>query len=300
MGRLAPGWAPPDARRQLGLFTVRQAWAAGATPDQVRRRITSGEWVRVRGDAFAASGTAPTPERRMVSIGLTWPDAVACLGTAARFHGLPVPDDVVDHALVPRRRASRHSIATHRYPLGRGDVESVDGALVTGRTRTLLDCVGRLPQADAERLVSWAATRQLLSAGVLERALRDGPWRWGNTQRRQALEDVRAGALSAAERRLHRLLDRHGLTGWRADHPIRDASGIIGRADVAFVAERLVIEVDGFRYHAVTEFQADRDKQNRLIAAGWSVLRFTWHDVVDRPQHVVAQIAALLATRRPG
>jgi very-short-patch-repair endonuclease len=38
----------------------------------------------------------------------------------------------------------------------------------------------------------------------------------------------------------------------------------------------LVIEVDGWAYHRTPDrFQRDRERQNRLVAAGWTVLRFT-------------------------
>lgn len=284
-------------QHQRGLFTARQARAAGASVDQVRRRLTSGRWTRVAGDALALASTVVGATHRVDAIGLTWPDAVACLTTAARFHGLPVPDEPEDHALVERRTPSRGGIVTHRYAIDPGDVVWTGRALVTSRTRTILDCVGRLPTADSERLVVWATTRELLSADVLEDALSRGP-RWGDARRRQALADVRRGTLSAAERRLHRILRRAGISGWLFDQVLHDEDGRIGRADVLFPRERLVVEVDGFEHHAVASFQADRDKQNRMMLAGFTVLRFTWADLTRRPDHVIDRIARTLATLR--
>jgi very-short-patch-repair endonuclease len=56
------------------------------------------------------------------------------------------------------------------------------------------------------------------------------------------------------------------------------------------------VEIDGWAYHTTPDqFRADRQRQNRLVAAGWRVLRFTWHDVTERPADVVATIATLLA-----
>jgi very-short-patch-repair endonuclease len=51
----------------------------------------------------------------------------------------------------------------------------------------------------------------------------------------------------------------------------------------------LLIEVDGFAYHGKERFVSDRRRQNALVAEGWTVLRFTWDDLVNRP-HEVAQI----------
>jgi very-short-patch-repair endonuclease len=66
--------------------------------------------------------------------------------------------------------------------------------------------------------------------------------------------------------------------------------------DIAFQAE-LGIEVDGWAWHMdVDRFRADRRKGNALVRTGWLLLRFTWHDLTNRPAHVIAEIrAALLA-----
>ena len=48
------------------------------------------------------------------------------------------------------------------------------------------------------------------------------------------------------------------------------------KVDVAFSKQKVDIEVDGY---------------------GWKVLRFTWLDLTEHPQRVIAEIAA--ATRSP-
>jgi hypothetical protein len=46
--------------------------------------------------------------------------------------------------------------------------------------------------------------------------------------------------------------------------------------DLAYPDAKLAIEVDGFDFHrARAAFDADRRRQNDLVAAGWTVLRFT-------------------------
>jgi very-short-patch-repair endonuclease len=56
-----------------------------------------------------------------------------------------------------------------------------------------------------------------------------------------------------------------------------------------------VIEIDGWAFHSDQErFQRDRSRQNRLVAAGWTVLRFTWSDLKDRPEAFVAAIRTAL------
>ena len=48
------------------------------------------------------------------------------------------------------------------------------------------------------------------------------------------------------------------------------------RIDLAYPELRLAIECDGFRWHAQrSDWDADRRRQNDLVAQGWRVLRLT-------------------------
>ncbi|MCL3862860.1 endonuclease domain-containing protein [Actinotalea sp. K2] len=169
---------------------------------------------------------------------------------------------------------------------------------------------GDRPPADPVRLHRTPRRRRRRAAGhlvgdtrapltVRPRGCRAGTtgW-WGNVQRRQALRDIGDGTLSAAERRLRVILQRSGITGWRFDQQVLDVDGIIGRADVLFVRERLVLEVDGFASHGRAQFQHDRTRQNRLVAAGFTVLRFTWADLTERPHAVADQVRSVLRRLR--
>jgi hypothetical protein len=54
-------------------------------------------------------------------------------------------------------------------------------------------------------------------------------------------------------------------------------------------------EFDGDVHRDRDVFVADVRRQNALVAAGWTVLRFTSADVVGRPHEVVAAIRRALA-----
>ena len=300
MGSTLPkDWVPPVARRQYGAFTVGQALDAGATVDQVRRRRES-RWRRVVGDAFTLASTPPSTMLDAHAAWLTWPDGVLCLATAGRLHGLPVPADDVVHVNLPRHLHSRGRLVSHEMRMPRHDVVLMGQARVTSRARTLFDCIGRLPDAASERLVVWAVTRDLMRPSELEKAVAERPRWWGNARRRQAVEDTARGALSAAERRLHAILDDAEIVGWAADQRIEtDRGDLLARADVLFRRERVVIEVDGLRFHGPEQFQDDRTRQNRLVAAGYTVLRFTWADLTDRPQLVASMVRETLRRLAP-
>jgi very-short-patch-repair endonuclease len=42
---------------------------------------------------------------------------------------------------------------------------------------------------------------------------------------------------------------------------------------------------------------SDHERHNRLVAAGWTVLRFTWHQVVRQPGQVAKDIRSALGTQ---
>jgi very-short-patch-repair endonuclease len=75
----------------------------------------------------------------------------------------------------------------------------------------------------------------------------------------------------------------------------------VGRYEIDFAYPELLlaIEVDGYGPHSSRRaFQADRDRQNVLVGLGWTVLRFTWADVVKRPDHVARLVAEAIGQRQ--
>ena len=66
-------------------------------------------------------------------------------------------------------------------------------------------------------------------------------------------------------------------------------------ADFLWRAQRLVAEVDGRACHATKRaFEHDRRRDQRLMLAGWRVVRFTWPQVVDAPGDVCDTLRGLL------
>lgn len=94
-----------------------------------------------------------------------------------------------------------------------------------------------------------------------------------------------------------RLLRAHRLPPAAFQHEVRHAGRFVARADFAYPDRRLAIEVDGFETHSTPRaLQSDLARQNALVALGWTVLRFTWSDVVRRPEAVAAPIRRVLGS----
>jgi hypothetical protein len=290
---------PQVAAGQAGVFTASQAVAEGWTARAARRRRESGVWRVVAGRGLTTSADLPGPHALAWAASLTWPDAVVAGPTAAAVWGMPVPASERAHVVAPRGRAAA-GICTHAVPLAPGDVHLVgDGLPLTSPRTTALDCLAWLALSDALDLYAWLTSRQRLRRSDVARAVRARTGRPGTAQLRELLTITSTGAVSGAEDAFHRLMAAAGIGGWRASVTVEDAAGIIGVVDVLFEAARLVVEIDGERAHSGrAAFRRDRSRQNRLVAAGWTVLRFTWWDLVEQPDDVVAQVRAALAGPR--
>lgn len=108
-----------------------------------------------------------------------------------------------------------------------------------------------------------------------------------------ALLDPRSG--SALETLLRLLFDEAGLASPRTQYQVADGLDLTARVDFAWPAQRLIVEADGFAFHADREaYRSDRRRMNELERLGWRVLRFTWEDAVGRPEHVVGLVRGLL------
>ena len=75
-----------------------------------------------------------------------------------------------------------------------------------------------------------------------------------------------------------------------------DAQGrFVARVDLALPDSRLALEHDGRAVHDRADaFVSDRRRQNALVAAGWTVLRFTAEDLRRGAAPAVAQVLGLL------
>lgn len=302
--RIDPAWVPPVARRQRGVFTRAQAYDAGLSRRQVDHRLSSGAWHRLVGTGQAAASAPVSASMLGIAAWLTRPGAVLLGPVAAALHGAPVPPPGVVDIWTPRRGDDVFGgIRPRRVRLEPWEVVRVttaSGASVHAacRERAFVDALAWMPAGDARDLHAWLASRELITPEDLEGRLVAQPRARGNAQVRTIRDRTARGAQSRAEDLAHDLLDGAGIRGWQADVPVTDDLGIIGRADILFPVERVVAEIDGRAAHG-DRFQDDRARDNRMSAAGYLVLRFTYDDLTRRPRETVRTLRAVLASRRP-
>ncbi len=286
------------ARRQAGVLTRAQLVTTGLSDRQVDAMVVAGRLCRTgyRG-VYRAVGAPDTGECRVWAAVLGAGSVLSYL-SAATWWDVPVEPDGRIHITRHERQkwVSTPLLRVHRTVLDPRAVTSRFGLPLTTRTETVLDCVGWLAPPAARSLLDRAFQQRWLTPEHIRERLDMQPGRWGNRQLERLLRQSRPGAEAESERRLQKLLDRAGCTGWVGNYAIRLPAGSF-RIDVAFVEHKLAVEVDGWAFHRTKE-RRDRDmvKANALSAAGWRVLTFSWEDVTARPAYVLETVDALLVS----
>jgi hypothetical protein len=219
--------------------------------------------------------------------------------TAASLFGLQIPlspEDVRVHLTVPpptrvRHRADRR---IHVSAVPAAQIQRRAGVALTSPGRTWLDLAAHLP---AGALL--AVTDQMLARGYpprgFDRVLAAAPGARGKRIAREvvAVADPLAG--SPMESVLRWLLHEAGLPAPVLQHVVMDGDDRrLGRVDLAWPDRRVLVEFDGNVHRERRVFVDDLRRQNGLVLAGWTVLRFTSADVLGHPEQVIAAIRTAL------
>jgi very-short-patch-repair endonuclease len=284
------------ARSQAGVISLDQLRASGLTDGETRGLRTRGDLVRLLPGVYAARPVRDSFERRVWAAAL-WSGGVVSHRSAARLWDLPVKHSAtIDITVTRELHRSAPSVRLHRRSV-EPPASNLDGLRVATRQVTVVDLLRSDPFRSARDLFDRAIQQGWVDLDFLERAVHDGRGLAGNAQLRRLVSLAEPGAHAESERLLHRLLRRSGISGWKPQHPIRLSDGW-AEADVAFPEYRLVIEIDGKRYHDERSgrFESDRERGNDLQLLGWRVLRITWRMLIDDPDKVVAKIKAALAS----
>jgi very-short-patch-repair endonuclease len=192
--------------------------------------------------------------------------------------------------MVPRNRFVDEVAVEVRYA-DLQDSEVVEGK--TSRVRTVLDCARMLPFDRALCVADSALREGVVTREQLLAAARFGP----RTYRRKAVQVIEAASAKAAnpfESVLRAIaLDVPGLVV-EPQCPVGD----VGKADVGDPVLRIVAEAESWEWHGVKEaFLYDVRRYTAMVRLGWLVVRFTWDDVMHKPEYVRAVLLDLVRLR---
>lgn len=270
-----------------GLFTVRDALAAGVNGGRLRRRDLRRPTYGIR----VASTCEDSLVGRARAFALALPDDVAFSHlTAARLLGLPTPRPWrVTEPLDVMRRSHRPPIERHgTAPHGGLELRSTleaHGVLVTDPADTWLDLASILALDDLVAVGDALLTADLgLRHKDLARAVADRRGR-GTRRLREALALVRLGSASAWESKARVAFHEWGLPEPELNVEVHASDGRwLARPDFLWRAQRVVGEYDGDQHRTDRRaWQYERERRGRLEDDGWTYVELTSLSLASRP-----------------
>lgn len=293
----------PLAVAQCGIISRTQLRSHGVCDRDITRLVERRQLKRLADGVFLARGAPRTRAAQVWAAVLVTGGVVGFESAGHLWSQLDDPPTrvhmCVDH---DARSHAPEWIIAHRVALPAWAHTTRGELPVTTRSWTLLDlvCAARR-DSDGSQLLDRGLQQGWVRADDIDRRLAACPGRRGNPRLRRLRAQLGDGAAAHSERLLHAILRRGGLTGWKANHRVLLVDGAAIVVDVAFLQLKLAIEVDGWAFHSdVERFRRDRYRQNTLVALGWTVIRFTWSDLTERPDYVLSTILDLGAQMDTG
>jgi very-short-patch-repair endonuclease len=295
-------------RGQLAEWRVGDAELRALARRGCLRRLRHG--IYVTGDLWGKALLDPPLQHRIelraaiISLGLP---AYAFAESAALLHGLPLPFRAprVLNLVRDLRRDSRSLKRPSAHPI------TLPGAAVTSHGLTVRDTT----EADGIPSVSLALAAISCSASLsgdwptvvldaalwrspdlgptLHEVLEDWPQLRGRATVVEALRAARSGAQTALETVSRVRLMRRGLPEPLLQHRFDDAAGLIGYADMFWPNLRVIGEADGqLKYESQEVLWAEKQREDRLRAKGFAVVRWGWAEITETPDQVAQRIRA--------
>jgi hypothetical protein len=166
---------------------------------------------------------------------------------------------------------------------------------VTTPARTLLDVAAVLRPRALEDVVAQANRLERFDLVAVTRVLHEHPHQHGAPALRALLDRLAAGNAANVRSRLEvamlQLCDDNGLPA-----PVANAriAGFV--VDFWWPGTDLIVETDGFTYHSMpTAFEADRDRDQVLMLAGYRIVRFSFQQVTRQRRESAKRLGELLA-----
>jgi very-short-patch-repair endonuclease len=270
------------AEGQWGVVSLAQLLALGLGERGVRHRVRVGRLRRLHRGVFAVGhGVLGREGRRLAAVLACGEGAVLSHRSAAAHWGLLETQAALVDVTAPRGRHGGQGIRLHRSrSLGARDTTTHEGIPITKVPRTLLDLAATVQPHRLERALAQAQRLQLYDHRAITDVLARSNGHRGRT------------ALTHATSREDPKWTRSELEAWFLE-VLRDASlpePLVNfsltapdhsrfEVDFYWPTHHLIVELDGWDTHRTrAAFEQDRRRDAALTAAGWRVVRFTWHE----------------------
>ena len=288
------------AQRQYWVVARWQLLELGLGADAIDHRLGSGRLFRLHRGVYAY-GRPDIPQRgRWLAAVLACGEG-ALLGytSAGALRGIAGVGGRVTEVTSTRRPARSDPLIAHHTTrsLDTEDRDIVDGVPVTSLPRTLVDLATILSTHGLRDAFEEADRLNLLQLDSLRAACSRARGRRGIGTLRALIQEasVPDPTKGAFEMRFRHFCRDHALPA-----PKVNAQALSYTVDVLWREQRLIVELDSWEHHGKqrTAFESDRDRDAKLMVAGYRVLRLTWRRLGREPSVVAAELRALLTLAR--
>ena len=262
----------------------------GVYGSAITRWLRDGRLHRIHPHVYAVGHTAISLDGRLIAaLRYGGDEAVLSHTTAAWVWSLIEAEPTRIHLTVPCGRRSLPGVRAHRSR--EVDRTTCRDLPVTSVARTLLDLASVVTRRQLKRAVAEADYRGLLEPSEVR--VRLGKGRPGSRALREALAGhlpQLARTLSVLEERFFELCESAGL-------PRPEINSRVGRmrVDAVWRNRWVAVELDGGQAHAgVAAMKRDRQRELALRATGFQVVRYSWEQITNQREQVLADLRSLL------
>jgi Protein of unknown function (DUF559) len=279
-----------------GVFLGSHAVAAGAV---TRRQLQSGLFRKLLHNVYADPRLPFDHQLVCRAVALVMPPDAALAGrSAATWFGAPfagAADPVT--VVVPSASAWRgpRGVRVHRTDVAAGDLLVVEEDIrSTCAQRTAWDVATLERTADAVATLDGMLRSRALDLSDIAALLAGAPGRWRAQRAQRALRLADGRAQSPPESWVRVACHLSGLPAPVPQYEVHEGGRWLAQVDLAWPEAKLVVEYEGAYHFDGLQIVKDDRRYDRLIAAGWRVIRLSSVDLRELDA-VVARIRAALA-----
>lgn len=283
------------AFKQGGVLLADQLVELGFSRSMITRNSREGEWRRIYRAVYRLIDMGSQDHRLRAAVAIL-PTAVASHESAADIHDIRFPSLSRDRITVTVISETTHNLLgvdVHRNSdLLPHHLQITEGLELTTVIRTLFDLVQKLGRRLAFALLDQEMMLGKISLDEVKTMVEDlaRQGKPGSTLFKEYLEDrdwvdgrspLHMMALEIIEAAKLPVPDEEYPLPWE---PWK-------RFDLAFPDAKLAVELDGIRYHSTPDqMRADRQRDRDAQTNAWTVLRFTWDDLVNQPDRFIKHL----------
>jgi hypothetical protein len=278
------------AGRAHGIVTRRELLGSGVSDTEIHKRVRKGALIPQYPGVFRVGHAAPSLEASYMAAVKACGEGAVLSGRAAGFllgllKGSAPPPEVI----APTERRIK-GIKTHRRRKAENcSITKVRAIPVTSVPETLVDLAAVLGPEELARACHEAGVRYRTSPRQVEAVLARRPNAPGSKKLRAVMNGDTRVTLSELERVFFNVLREEGFPLPQMNRP---AGG--RRVDCRWPG--LTVELDSYRFHnSHHSWEMDREREREARARRDEFRRYTWFDVTEGRDQMVADLRALLS-----